>query len=331
MIKNVETILEFLASGHAKHFATTLDPDGMLIGVEILNGHLVIDNGLYLPVVDGITSVKVFGIARHDRYPPLLAKGLGSVKGEIADAIFIQGTPNYFHFMTIDLPQLLLLTARGAPRISAFMRHMFAPSMADMMNNLVAALAPNCEVSFSEIEEGTYALRDVRLAAHPSSSLAPLMARQLLFPLAKKKTGIKDPMKDLGPIKLFVKRAKAGNGRNLINQQQIEDWCIARGYAPVDPGTLKLEEQIILFSRATHIVGVEGAAMTNILFGFNAVDVTMLASPAVADETFFSGIAAYYAYKFQTVIGKIVGDTSGGVARSADYAIDMEAFEAAMR
>lgn len=331
-IKNVDTLHEFLAPGLAKHIVGKIaPPDIMVIGVQIQAGHLLIADGVHLPVVAGLSSSNVFGMARQDRYPPLLERGLGDVKGQITDAVFIHGTPNYYHFMFYDLPLLLLLKACGGDRISLVMGHPFIPSTEAVMKAAISTLAKGREVAISLIPEGTYVLNNVLLGTRQKSSLSPYMCKQLLLPRALQKAGIQNPLKDIGPIKLFVRRDKAANGRNLTNQYEVEAWCVARGYTPVNPGAMTLEEQIVLFARATHIVGVEGAAMTNILFAINAVTITMVASPAVESEKFFSTLAKHYAYTFETMYGRAETGAPGDAVRRLDYAIDMAAFDAAMQ
>jgi len=327
MITDVKTFGEFVAAGGVRSLISTLEaPDITSVGVDIADGHLIIDEGMHLPVVNGVTSSKVFGVAR---YQPWCERGLGSVVSEISDAVFVHGTRNYYHFMTFDLPQLLLLQARKTPRTVLAMGEPFLPSIADMMTRVVAALTPGRSVELHMVPEGTHKLKNVVMGARPTTSLAPFMCRRLLIPLALERAGLKDPIKEIGPIKLFVKRENARSGRALTNQPDLEDWCVRRGYTTVNPGNMALDEQIILFSRATHIVGVEGAAMTNLLFATNAQDVTVVSSPVTAEEKFFSAVAKYYPCKFQTVVGQIdtVGET---VSRTSDYRIDMKVFEAAM-
>lgn len=331
MIKDVKTLGEFLAAGRTRVLSTTIEPpDISCTGVEIEDGHLVIDQGLHLPVVGGVTSSNVFGMARPDRYPPMCARGLGPAPGEISDALFVHNVPNYYHFMTFELPQLLLLAGKGGARVSLVMRHPFLPTIADLMRRALVSLGGGREIEIALVPEGTYALKNVIVGTRQKSSLTPHMCRRLLIPLAFQSAGLTDPIKELGPVKLFVKRTNAGNGRDLTNQAQVEDWCIKRGYVAVSPGDLTMDEQIILFSRATHIVGVEGAAMTNLLFANNAEDVTVIASPAVADEKFFSAIAKHYPYNFQTIYGQIDLAGDDHVRRKADYRVVMDIFHASM-
>ena len=41
--------------------------------------------------------------------------------------------------------------------------------------------------------------------------------------------GIEDPIKELGPLKLFVRREGGRGGRELLNQVEVETWCARYG------------------------------------------------------------------------------------------------------
>lgn len=92
----------------------------------------------------------------------------------------------------------------------------------------------------------------------------------------------------LGPEhhKLFVKRVPGWRrGRDLHNEVEVAERLAKRGFWPIEPGTLSLDQQIALFSRATQVVGVIGAAMTNIAFCQPGTKVTMLV-PGTFPDTF---------------------------------------------
>ncbi|MBP2294400.1 glycosyltransferase family 61 protein [Azospirillum rugosum] len=92
-----------------------------------------------------------------------------------------------------------------------------------------------------------------------------------------------------GAERLFVTRRTAGF-RRVVGEDALIAQAQAHGYTLVDPGTLTLPQQVSLFKGATRIVGVMGAAMTNIAFAAPGARVVTL-TPAGMPDTFFWFIA----------------------------------------
>jgi len=95
-----------------------------------------------------------------------------------------------------------------------------------------------------------------------------------------------------GHRKLFVKRAPGFQRRILENQDDVSSQLEGVGYHTIEPGQLSLEEQIAAFRGADYVVGVAGAAMTNIAFCHPGTRVVMLAGADFSD-TFFWFIATH--------------------------------------
>lgn len=67
------------------------------------------------------------------------------------------------------------------------------------------------------------------------------------------------------PNKLFVTRSKK-RWRALINNDEIEKIALDNGYTIIDSEELSVVEQFEIFSRATHVIGIHGAGLTNCIF-----------------------------------------------------------------
>ena len=102
-----------------------------------------------------------------------------------------------------------------------------------------------------------------------------------------------------GPYqKLFVRRVPGWNsGRSLINQDYISERLAVCGFMVIEPSLMSLEQQVAVFRGAKHIVGVSGAAMTNIVFCQPGTTITMLV-PARFPDTFFWFIANHKGLDF---------------------------------
>ena len=69
--------------------------------------------------------------------------------------------------------------------------------------------------------------------------------------------------------KVFVRRSPA-RIRFIKNADEIESIAIKNGFEIIDCDNLSFSEQVTLFSECSHIVGIHGAGLTNILWRKNA-------------------------------------------------------------
>ncbi len=328
MIRDVGTIQELLDGGAATVLSANYQPpDGIVAALCISTGQIVVHKGAAFPVVAGKTSLKLFGEQRPSKYAGVLDFPVddGPIRAarELRHAVIINGSPNYFHFLVFNLPSYLLLSTMPArARMSLAMTQGVPPSLADLVAKLLPTFANGRGLDIVTLEEGAaYDACDVIVPLKSRPFLATFVARRVVIPFVWHRAGVTNPIEQFGPIKLFVRREAETNRRNLVNQAEVEEWFVERGYAPLNPGTLTVDEQVILFSRATHIAGIEGAAMANMLFAVNAVQVVLLASPVTGREEFFATLAKHYGFAFTTIIGDVL--VSGVVPRDTDFVVPL--------
>lgn len=68
-----------------------------------------------------------------------------------------------------------------------------------------------------------------------------------------------------GPLKLYLGRGRAAH-RRVVGGAYLENWMQDQGYVVLEPADFSFYDQVRLFNRADRIVGVHGAALTNILW-----------------------------------------------------------------
>ena len=66
--------------------------------------------------------------------------------------------------------------------------------------------------------------------------------------------------------RLYIKRGKTKNGRNIENEEEIIEYLKGKGYCIVKMDGLSVEEQIRYFENASEIIGAHGAAFTNMVY-----------------------------------------------------------------
>jgi capsular polysaccharide biosynthesis protein len=87
-----------------------------------------------------------------------------------------------------------------------------------------------------------------------------------------------------------------------------------------------MDEQVILFARATHIAGVEGAALANLLFALNAKQVVIVGNPVTASEKFFPSIAKNAKFALHRIYGDV--DPAQAGDRHADFTLPLDKLNA---
>ena len=100
---------------------------------------------------------------------------------------------------------------------------------------------------------------------------------------------------------------RQGNVRRLVNEAEIMECSARHGFVPVRPETMSLAQQAKLFNQAEAIIGIKGAAMTNILFARQDCRVMMM-SPASFTDTFFWDIASVRGLAYAEIFGETVTD-----------------------
>lgn len=76
----------------------------------------------------------------------------------------------------------------------------------------------------------------------------------------------KDTKSPVGKL-LFIDRGNALNGHRLKNENEIAAMCEKYGYMRFNPSEYSLKEQIAAYREAAIIIGDEGAAFTNAIYG----------------------------------------------------------------
>jgi capsular polysaccharide biosynthesis protein len=305
VILNVDSIDPLLASGAAARIVAKIN-DLNTGGLYIRDGQFVYRHGLVLPIIDGTTCTKLFCETNADKYSHALAKDVVPVQA-LSSAFVFRSVEPYYHFMTALLPSLFVFMGLKHKPPAIALAGELPPTMRNVFDELLAALGITAQVV--RIVPGDYAAKDVvipyRASASVAIAFAGVLRRALIGPV--------DPFVAHGPIKLFVRRDPVPNGRLISNQAEIEEFLVDRGYISIDPGSLPIREQLVLFACATHIVGVEGAGMTNIMFADHAEEITMLASPLTQGDVTFAKLAAKKNIPFRTAYGIVPRSTAYSV------------------
>lgn len=106
--------------------------------------------------------------------------------------------------------------------------------------------------------------------------------------------------------RLYITRKN--RARTIINEDALIAFLQKQGFLCLDPAELTLVEQIKLFKDAECVVGVMGAAMTNIIFCSKGTRIINLA-PGNMPDTFFYFIAGLRGLDYYEIRGKLCAET----------------------
>lgn len=105
------------------------------------------------------------------------------------------------------------------------------------------------------------------------------------------------------PRWLYVTRGVVPNTRRLVQEPAVWPELERRGFVRVDPGELSVREQIDTFAAADVVVGVHGAALTNLLFCRPGVRVLHLMAPTYVKHCFHAILDAIPDSTYRYLIG----------------------------
>lgn len=126
-------------------------------------------------------------------------------------------------------------------------------------------------------------------------------------------------------LQLFILRG-ANSRRQLRNEAELAEHLTHRGFRSVDPGKLSWVEQVQLFRRASCVVGVHGAALTNIVYRFpESLRLLEIMGPSYRADH-YRNIAKELNYDYATVTGTANLDTD----QQRSFSVDLEAIDQAI-
>ncbi len=260
--------------------------------------------------------------------PALTARILGGdvrrlpASGKPTVMIAKAGADNFGHAMTEILPRLISLSRSPLRDVRLLLPDSMAPFTATMQS-LLGLLGIAAELVFVPEQEITAVETLVFIgpvSRHNVRKSTTLLAlRNLLW----RNLGITPTPQR----RLYVER-RAHEQRSLDNAAEVRATLEAAGYETVHPGTMPFDDQVRLFSQASHIVGSLGAGLTNMLFAPPACRVTMI-DPGLADY-FFWDLAALAGQPFTWLFTGPISFFSQELA-AATFPVDLDGLRYVLR
>lgn len=287
---------------------------------RIKSGKLIVHSAWAIPVVDNKTCFQAFTDVHVSKSEFLLNTDLNATT-PIRDALMLSYMPSYYHFLIYRLPALAYLDdAEQDGSINVITISRLLDRMISPVDGLTLELANNRRMVRVQASPGVYNVENLIVPQIRNPWFGAYFNRTVMLPFLLKKSGLANTIEAMSDMKLFVRRR--ADTRRLANEPEIEAWHLRRGYVPVDPGALEMHEQAALFARATHIVGAEGAAMTNLVFAPRTKFAAILANPTTATDTFFTDLLSRFGVEAKIVTGQFVDENDR--ARTADFTVSLD-------
>jgi capsular polysaccharide biosynthesis protein len=196
-------------------------------------------------------------------------------------AVLIGGSTNYYHW-TIDFLPLLfsVLTDEEIKTVPIVINADLAPFQKEILKYKRLTRTNLIKVQYP--------------SAHQfNSCLVPIMDFESRIKCLN--VGSRDILKKHKKIdvidadKIYLKRGETEH-RQAIGEEKLIKKLEERGFVSIDAGQYSVFEQMAIFAKAKTVVGVHGAAMTNIVYAGNSCRVVEISS-SCWDMPFFEDIA----------------------------------------
>ena len=204
-------------------------------------------------------------------------KGTPKLKKKLTGSVFSLltgggGNANYWHWLFDVLPRLKILqTKKNLDEIDFFLfpdiKENYQIETLDILN-----IPPKKRISskiFRHTQTNTtLAVDHPYVLKNDASNEIQDLPKWILEYLRKKfiKTSSKKKFSD----KFYIDRRDAKSNhshlRQIINELEIKEFLIKKGFSIVALSDLSFEDQVNLFNHATHIVGLHGAGFANLTF-----------------------------------------------------------------
>ena len=102
-------------------------------------------------------------------------------------------------------------------------------------------------------------------------------------------------------LRLYISRGDNTNQRVLLNEPELLNRLVSRGFRSIELSKLSFDEQVDLFARAEAVIGVHGAGLSNLVFAPPGCLVMEIAGQSYC-PTMFEEISAHRCHKYSRLL-----------------------------
>lgn len=268
----------------------------------------------YRPIREEIMSLR--GVTNQNIESPLTIKSI-----EKCPVFFwIYNTFNYYHAVVDSLPYLIsfrylkesipeLKLLIGCTNSKQHLPYRFVIEFLELLDIL--------ESDLIFVDNQTIYQTIFISSSFTHDNMSDVLPRQEIYELYRRLASQIDPNPSL-PRKIYISRRSHKHGkydnmgtdyttrRRLVNEDELVDYLVSRGYVEIFTELLSTKEKINLFRGATHVVGPIGGGLCNVLFAQPETKLTAIVSPHFLEingrfKYSFAGVDARYFYDTEHV------------------------------
>lgn len=196
---------------------------------------------------------------------------LGSVRS-LADPVFlIGGSPNYYHWLVIHLPRLLIWIDEIKKMSNAWIAVNSDLSAFQVESLQALGISPSRLLPVGDME--TIDAADVWIPSLLSANTvaAPMVPKLLRKHFQGGRQG--------GPkLRIYLSRGDASS-RRITNEDELIDLLKCHGFLVIETSRMTFAAQVDLFSKCEVLISPHGAGMTNMVFCQPGAEILEIYSP----------------------------------------------------
>lgn len=212
---------------------------------------------------------------------------------------FIYNTDNYFHFLYDTLPYLIsyLNLKNNIPELKLLIQYpneqkkdlyLFVKEFLEILNITPDdIILVNDNIIYKRIYVSTSYTHDINSNSPPRKEIYEFYKN--ITNIVKKKYNMNTPQKIYISRRTWLHNDFSNIGTNyttrrkLVNENELVEKLIAKGYVEIFTENLTTIEKIAYFSNATHVIGAIGGGISNVLFSPESTKLEALVSPTFLD------------------------------------------------
>lgn len=246
-------------------------PNCFLVGIN----HVVLKRCVVVP--ESINKAPSSELLRLAILKSLLLRPMMTMKGAVCSLIHEQSC-HYFHWF-IDILPRVIYGINYIHNIHPTLKYIIPSSLTSWQRDSLQLLGVSPSNAFEFQQLSVNSKRSVKVDyvicgnKHNYSGGSALAGDRLSPDIYKEiSSRIKQNLPDLPdyPARRILISRRFALERRILNESQIFAKLRPFGFKLVVLEDLSFREQVMLFSNATHIIGVHGAGLTNLLFAINA-------------------------------------------------------------
>lgn len=254
-------------------------------------------------------------VHKPDFFQTYFPKGTNTKLGRIV-SLRDTGEENYFHFFNDVLAKVFFLQERNIQMEDytfVVSEKLFnKPYFQFFLNR-----PPLSEICFHVQKENEWLTFEKALFCKPYTHAKEFFDKAVV--IAKNRLGERS-------LKLFLTRSRSSL-RFVENMEELEPVLKQCGFEIVDTSGMSFEDQISLFSKCTHLIGVHGAGLTNMIFAKDyPVKVLELVHPGPYIPFHYMMMARIYNFSYDVMQGSYGAEKNEG-----GFMINAEEFASKLR